>query len=140
MSNFLLESKEPTFIQVCQSFTTRTSSNLCWLQSISVPKMSANDVSTTSFSLQSTHRLDNVKGSFVIVSFLILERICSVASTGMDIELHGDELDNAGRREGDVGKRTMQEAKEQQIEREAEPVGCPTAGPHLEHILRCEPE
>ncbi len=59
---------------------------------------------------------------------------------GMDIELHGDELDHAGWCEGDVGKRTMQEAQEQQIEGEAEPVGCPTAGPHLLHILLREPE
>lgn len=59
---------------------------------------------------------------------------------GMDIELHGNELDNVGWGEGDVGKWTMQEAKEQQIEREAESVGCPTAGPRLLHFLRCEPE
>ena len=36
----------------------------------------------------------------------------------MDIELHRDELDDAGRREGDVRKRTMQQAKEEQIQRE----------------------
>ncbi len=58
----------------------------------------------------------------------------------MDIELHGNELDDAGRCEGDIGKWTMQQAKEQQIQREAEPVSCPTAGPHLEYILGCEPE
>ena len=40
---------------------------LCWLLSISVPKMSAYDGSTKSFSLQSTHQLDDVKVSFVIV-------------------------------------------------------------------------
>jgi len=38
---------------------------LCWLLSISVPKMSATDGSTTSFSLQSTHQLDDVKVSFM---------------------------------------------------------------------------
>lgn len=59
---------------------------------------------------------------------------------GMDIELHGHELDNAGWCEGDVGKRTMQEVKEQQIECEAKPVSCLTAGPYLLHILRREPE
>ena len=34
---------------------------LCWLRSISVPKVSATDGSPTSFSLQSTHQLDDVK-------------------------------------------------------------------------------
>ncbi|MFL5627726.1 MAG: hypothetical protein ACJ788_19275 [Ktedonobacteraceae bacterium] len=35
---------------------------------------------------------------------------------------------------------TMQQAEEEQIEREAEPVGCPTASPHLLHILGHEPK
>ena len=58
----------------------------------------------------------------------------------MDIELHGNELDDARRGQVHFGKRTMQQAEEQQIEREPEPVGCPAAGPHLSHILRGQEE
>jgi hypothetical protein len=58
----------------------------------------------------------------------------------MDIELHGNELDDARRYKIHYGKRTKKQAKEEQIEREAEPVGCPAAGPHLSHILRGEEE
>jgi hypothetical protein len=52
----------------------------------------------------------------------------------MDVELHGDELDNAGRREGDFGKGTVKKAEKEQIERETGAVGCAAAGMHLEHM------
>ena len=55
---------------------------LCWLLSISVPKKSAMDGFTGSFSWQSTHQIGGVKVSCLAVYFLILERICSIASTG----------------------------------------------------------
>jgi len=48
---------------------------LCWLLRISVPKKSANDDSTSSFSWQSTHQISGVKVSHTTVYFLILERI-----------------------------------------------------------------
>src|SRR2546421_10879298 len=56
----------------------------------------------------------------------------------MDIELHGNELDDARRSQIHFGKRAKKQAKEEQIEREAEPIGCPATGPHLSHILRSE--
>ena len=58
----------------------------------------------------------------------------------MDIELQGNELDDARRRKIHFGKRTKKQAKEEQIECEAEPVGCTAAGTHLSHILRSEEE
>jgi len=58
----------------------------------------------------------------------------------MDIELHGNELDDALRGKIHFGKRTKKQAKEEQIEREAQPVGCTAAGMHLSHILHSEEE
>jgi hypothetical protein len=49
---------------------------LCWLFSISVLKKSCNDGSTDSFSLLSTHQIDDVRISRMTVYFLLLERIC----------------------------------------------------------------
>jgi hypothetical protein len=57
-------------------------------------------------------------------------------NTGVDIELHGNELDDADRRQGDFGKGTIKKAEQKQIERETEAVGCTAAGAHLEQILR----
>jgi len=54
---------------------------LCWLLSISVLKKSAHVDSTGSFSLLSPHQIDDVRVSRMTVYFLIVERICSVAST-----------------------------------------------------------
>jgi len=48
---------------------------LCWLLRISVPKKSAHDGSTSSFSWQSMHQISGVKVSYTTVYFLILERI-----------------------------------------------------------------
>ena len=53
----------------------RLATRLCWLLSISVPKKSAKDGSTGSFSWQSTHQIGGVKVSCMAVYFLILERI-----------------------------------------------------------------
>ena len=58
----------------------------------------------------------------------------------MDIELHGNELDDARRGKVHFGKRTIQQAKEEQIERKPKPVGRSTAGAHLSHILWSEEE
>jgi hypothetical protein len=60
-----------TTLEIAKKVGIRHPTDLCWLLSISVPKMSANCGSTNSFSLLSTHQLDDVK-----VSFLILEPIC----------------------------------------------------------------
>jgi hypothetical protein len=50
-----------------------THNGLCWLLSISVPKKSANDGSTVSFSLQFLHQIGGAKISCMIVYFVILD-------------------------------------------------------------------
>jgi len=60
--------------------------NLCWLLSKSVLKKSATVDSTGSFSLLSTHQIGDVRVSHMTVSFLTLERICSVASTTRQVD------------------------------------------------------
>jgi hypothetical protein len=61
-------------------------------------------------------------------------------NVGMGIELHSDELDDARRCEGNIRKRTMKKAEQEQIKCETEPIGCPAASPYLKHILGRDPE